>query len=248
MSFVCWKLTGENPECLFYTSCLTQHFADATSECIGFRSFFRYFFFLTSVWCEKPWERPTRWQIVLLSYYEDVVNLDCWFVFISSYSYLLLLLLLQKMNSVANTVEGGLSYLRRHLGDAALSEEDGSSDGSFDPKVFWSVNALIFCIVVGSCAWFCCFGGREMLLLQGANRINSDETYRQAVLEREQRKIEAKRDSLGKRRKRLLQSFQRHSVSMVSLHIPSQRKVPIGLRSALPFGRCRKFDCRQQKL
>jgi len=35
------------------------------------------------------------------------------------------------------------------------------------------------------------------------------------VLEREQRKIEAKRESPEKRRKRLLQSFQRHSVSMV---------------------------------
>ena len=128
------------------------------------------------------------------------------------------------MTSAAMAQEG-LSYLRRRLEDAVSTEDDGSSGGSFDPKVFWSVNALIFCIIVGSLVWFCCFGGHKILLLQEGNRTNSDEAFRQAVLERQQRKEAAKRESPEKRRKRLLQSFQRHSVSMVSSLVAIQRDV-----------------------
>ena len=54
------------------------------------------------------------------------------------------------------------------------------------------------------------------MYLTELGRINSDEAYRQNVLERRQRQIEARRDSPEKRRRRLLQSFQRTSVSMVS--------------------------------
>ena len=109
-----------------------------------------------------------------------------------------------------------LTFLRRRLEDALATETNASSSGdtAFDPKVFWSVNALIFCLVVVSCAWYCCFGGHVYLTELG--RINSDEAYRQNVLERRQRQIEARRDSPEKRRRRLLQSFQRTSVSMVS--------------------------------
>ena len=104
-----------------------------------------------------------------------------------------------------------LSFLRRRLEDTS---EAGGSEAAFDPKVFWSVNALIFCIIVLSCTWYCCFGGH--MLLSERSRSDSDEAYRRTVLERRQRQIEARRDSPEKRRKRLLQSFQRHSVSMVS--------------------------------
>ena len=100
-------------------------------------------------------------------------------------------------------------YLRRRLEDLS----DGGSEAAFDPKVFWSVNALIFCIIVGSCIWYRKFGH---LMLSDQGRNASDLAFRQSVLEREQRRLERKRDSPEKRRKRLMQSFQRQSVSMVS--------------------------------
>lgn len=103
------------------------------------------------------------------------------------------------------------AHVRRRLEDALESDED---EAAFDPKVFWSVNAVIVCIVAISCTWYCCFGGHRYLTEMG--RVNSDEAYRQSVLERRQRRQEAKRDSPEKRRKKLLQSFQRTSVSMVS--------------------------------
>ena len=117
------------------------------------------------------------------------------------------------MNSAL--VQDSLSFLRRRLqdNDPDVSSGEGGDDAAFDPKVFWSVNALIFCIIVGSCIWYCKFGS---LLLTEQSRNASDEAYRQTVLERRQRRLERKRDSPEKRRKRLMQSFQRQSVSMVS--------------------------------
>ena len=118
------------------------------------------------------------------------------------------------MNS--DLVQDSLSFLRRHLQEDDNSVDTASAssgDNAFDPKVFWSVNALIFFIIVGSCIWYCKFGN---LLLTEQSRSASDEAYRQTVLERQQRRLERKRDSPEKRRKRLTQSFQRQSVSMVS--------------------------------
>lgn len=111
-------------------------------------------------------------------------------------------------------VQDTLSFLRRRLEDADV-EGPVSNDGSasFDPKVFWSVNALIVCIIVGSCVWYCKYGS---FLLTEQGRNTSDEAFRQAVRERQQRQLERKRDSPEKRRKRLMQSFKRQSVSMVS--------------------------------
>jgi hypothetical protein len=113
--------------------------------------------------------------------------------------------------------------LRRRLEDALTPDE--GEDATFDPKVFWSVNAVIVCIVTLSCAWYCCLGGHQYLTEMG--RINSDEAYRQTVLERRQRQQEAKRDSPEKRRKKLLQSFQRTSVSMVSLSTSTEENYDI---------------------
>lgn len=49
-----------------------------------------------------------------------------------------------------------------------------------------------------------------------SDRQQSDEEYRQTVLQRRQRRIDAKRDTPERRRNKLLQSFQRRNVSMVS--------------------------------
>jgi hypothetical protein len=123
------------------------------------------------------------------------------------------------MNALWSSLEDGEAssaltlFLRRRLQEAGEDASSADDGAAFDPKVFWSVNALIFCIVVVSCSWYCCFGGQ--VYLTELSRANSDEAYRQTVLERRQRRLEARRDSPEKRRRRLLQSFQRTSVSMV---------------------------------
>lgn len=125
------------------------------------------------------------------------------------------------MKAPAASAQQLLSYIERHLEKEDLMQEDdpsssggGKDSNAFDPKEFWfwAVNALIFCVVVGFAIWYCCFGGYKLFL---TSPRNSDEAFRQNVLEREQRKQEKKRESPEKRRKRLLQSFQRKSVSMV---------------------------------
>lgn len=114
--------------------------------------------------------------------------------------------------STSGFVQESLSFLQRRLEDEG--DQQSGDSAAFDPKVFWSVNALIFCIVVFSCVWYCKFGGHLVFTEQGRNA--SDEAFRQTVMERQERERERKRDSPEKRRRRLLQSFQRQSVSMVS--------------------------------
>mmetsp|Transcript_9740 Transcript_9740/g.17159 ORF Transcript_9740/g.17159 Transcript_9740/m.17159 type:complete len:394 (+) Transcript_9740:194-1375(+) len=102
----------------------------------------------------------------------------------------------------------------------------------FDPKVFWSVNAFIFVLVVTTCGW-CWWGDKYGRRRQQQQRdqqnqqrfptlsafttmtaSESDEIYRRAVLERRERQAKAKIDTPEQRTKKLLKSFGKNQVRM----------------------------------
>ncbi|KAG7359024.1 anaphase-promoting complex subunit 11 ring-H2 finger domain containing protein [Nitzschia inconspicua] len=85
-------------------------------------------------------------------------------------------------------------------------------DEAFDPAVFWAVNAFIFVLFVSTIV-FCCYGSKWLYnFMEG--RQNSDEAYRQAVLERHRQRQEAKVQTPAQRTKKLLKSFDINKVSM----------------------------------
>jgi hypothetical protein len=95
------------------------------------------------------------------------------------------------------------------------SSGGGFGGGEFDPKVFWSVNAFIVVLLIGSCAWCYCYGGGKAFCLGSMNRTQSDQEYQRAVLQRRQREAEQTKDSPEKRKRKLAQSFQRNQVGMI---------------------------------
>jgi hypothetical protein len=95
------------------------------------------------------------------------------------------------------------------------SSGGGFGGGEFDHKVFWSVNAFIVVLLIGSCAWCYCYGGGKAFCLGSMNRTQSDQEYQRAVLQRRQREAEQTKDSPEKRKRKLAQSFQRNQVGMV---------------------------------
>ena len=108
----------------------------------------------------------------------------------------------------------------RSLADAVASEDtpeapsssSSSSEVSLDPKVFWPVNAFIFLLVIGACVFYC-RGGFDFFR---SARNESDETYQERLRRREQEAIERRRGTPEQRKRRLLRSFQRCKVQMVS--------------------------------
>jgi hypothetical protein len=95
--------------------------------------------------------------------------------------------------------------------------QDDSSGTSFDPNVFWFVNAFILVLICGTLFWCWRFGRQNWFLYDGTEgRQQSDEAYRQAVLRRQERQQQAKIDTPAQRTRKLLRSFQRHEVQMVS--------------------------------
>lgn len=96
--------------------------------------------------------------------------------------------------------------------DLLLSGEGGD----FDPRVFWCVNGFLFFMMVVVLLW-CCFSDKEWLTLMHERRQQTDETYQQTLRERRQQRQQAKVDTPEKRTYKLLRSFQRHKVQMVSL-------------------------------
>ena len=101
-----------------------------------------------------------------------------------------------------------------------LTGDDGSdapTSYSFDPKVFWSVNAFILVLFVTTVLW-CCFGDKSFFTLNPEERRQrSDEIYRRRILEQRRRQEEAQKETPAQRTRRLLRSFAKHEVQMVSI-------------------------------
>ncbi len=105
-----------------------------------------------------------------------------------------------------------------------LTGDDYSEDmgGSFDPKVFWCVNAFIFVLLVGTIVW-CCFCDKSWLFNVNPEerRQRSDEIYRRRILAQRQRQEQAKQETPAKRTKKLLKSFAQNKVQMVRKELSS---------------------------
>lgn len=87
-------------------------------------------------------------------------------------------------------------------------------DLEFEPKVFWSVNAFIFCVFMTMVLW-CCYGDKSFLTNIQTRQEDSDRAYQATLREREERRKRAKMQTPQQRRRKLLQSFRRHNVSMI---------------------------------
>eukprot|EP00529_Nitzschia_sp_RCC80_P001890 CAMPEP_0113482450 /NCGR_PEP_ID=MMETSP0014_2-20120614/22925_1 /TAXON_ID=2857 /ORGANISM="Nitzschia sp." /LENGTH=375 /DNA_ID=CAMNT_0000375967 /DNA_START=355 /DNA_END=1482 /DNA_ORIENTATION=- /assembly_acc=CAM_ASM_000159 len=101
-----------------------------------------------------------------------------------------------------------------------LNNDGGDSnndDTTFDPKVFWSVNAFILALFLTTICC-CCFGKKEWLDYfvydHESGRETSDMQYRRSVLQRQQRQQQSKVETPAQRTKKLLRSFRRHQVEM----------------------------------
>lgn len=93
---------------------------------------------------------------------------------------------------------------------------DDTTESSFDPSLFWSVNAFILILICGTLFWCYRFGRQNSFDVEGRRRESSDATYRASVLRRQERQNQAKIDTPAQRTRKLLRSFQRHEVRMVS--------------------------------
>jgi hypothetical protein len=97
------------------------------------------------------------------------------------------------------------------------SSSSYNKNATFDPKVFWCVNAFILVLVVTTLL-FCCFGKWKWLHYNSENgRQVSDEIYRQTVLQRQREQQEAKMESPVQRTRKLLNSFEVNHVQMVKI-------------------------------
>lgn len=97
----------------------------------------------------------------------------------------------------------------RHL------EENDSAE--FNPRVFWSVNAFIFALLISVCVWCYCFGGHEYIGNRERMRVASDQTFRTSVMRRREREHQARQETPEQRQKKLWRSFKRCQVHMVCL-------------------------------
>jgi len=87
--------------------------------------------------------------------------------------------------------------------------DPSQSNPDFDPRIFWSVNALILCLIILSGVW-CCFV--QKYFFNETDRLNQSDRIYQA---RRQRRLEAKNtENPEERRKQLLASFAKHKVQM----------------------------------
>ena len=84
----------------------------------------------------------------------------------------------------------------------------------FDPRVFWSVNGFIFCLFTAM-VLYCIYGDTSFLTNIQARQEDSDRVYQATLREREERRRQANMENPQQRRRRLLQSFRRHKVTMV---------------------------------
>jgi len=89
-------------------------------------------------------------------------------------------------------------------------------DDSFDPRVFWSVNALLLTLLLIFLVW-CYRGGAEKISIYLTREAAglSDAEYLERVRERREREAEEKKETPEQRLKSLKKSFQRNKVHMV---------------------------------
>jgi len=90
-------------------------------------------------------------------------------------------------------------------------------DDSFDPRVFWSVNALLLTLLLIFLVW-CYRGGAEKISIYLTREAAglSDAEYLERVRERREREAEEKKETPEQRLQSLKKSFQRNKVHMVS--------------------------------
>lgn len=114
------------------------------------------------------------------------------------------------------------SFLRSLLEDgdfvyvgenATVATESEYSNGVFDARVFWSVNAFILVMLTATCTWCFCFGGLKRM--EEFRLVDTDLQYQQRVRDRQERRLAARRSTPAKRLARLKRSFQRNKVQMV---------------------------------
>lgn len=90
-------------------------------------------------------------------------------------------------------------------------------DSSFDPRVFWSINALLITLLLIVLVW-CFRGGAEKIsnYLTREAAGSSDAIYLERLRERRERAAEEKKETPEQRLAKLKKSFQRNKVHMVS--------------------------------
>eukprot|EP00934_Nitzschia_sp_Nitz4_P006996 Nitzschia sp. Nitz4//scaffold278_size24532//5324//6238//NITZ4_008373-RA/size24532-augustus-gene-0.11-mRNA-1//1//CDS//3329545369//6986//frame0 len=123
-------------------------------------------------------------------------------------------------NSVSEVTVSLLHHLRRRLDstpEMAFNQTGDDTEvmmgGDFDPKLFWSVNGFIFFMLLSACLW-CCFADKDWLMNMHARRMQTEAEYQATLRERAEQRRLAKIVTPEQRRKRLLQSFARHKVTM----------------------------------
>jgi hypothetical protein len=122
--------------------------------------------------------------------------------------------------------------LARHLAETAANNEtaqdgDGidsdpdcaTTASSFNPTVFWSVNAFIFFMLLVACL-SCRYGNKFFQLLMFSQsdhraRTNSDLAFVRHQMARDARAAAAAKETPARRKQRLLDSFRRCQVAMV---------------------------------
>lgn len=101
------------------------------------------------------------------------------------------------------------SFLKQRL----LHESESSS---FDPRVFWSVNAMLITLLLIVLVW-CFRGGAEKISVYLTREAagSSDAAYLQRVRERREREAQEKMETPQERLETLKESFQRNKVHMI---------------------------------
>jgi hypothetical protein len=103
---------------------------------------------------------------------------------------------------------------------SSTNDNDAPDQDSFDPVVFWGVNIFLSFMLIVACTC-CCICGKKndwncnWLVNMHERRRQTDEEYRQRLRQQFQELQAAERDTPAVRKAKLLQSFQRHQVSMV---------------------------------
>jgi hypothetical protein len=103
--------------------------------------------------------------------------------------------------------------------DAASSSAAAAAAASFNPAVFWSVNAFLLCMLLATC-WSCRYGKKYLMIITRHSidhnaRHNSDLAFLRHQLAREAARAEQNTESPEQRKQNVLDSFRRCQVTMV---------------------------------
>jgi hypothetical protein len=109
--------------------------------------------------------------------------------------------------------------LLRFLQDQQDRPEE-SSQPTFNPVLFWSVNAIWVAVLATVLLWLCKFNGAERIAQwsESLARGDSDRAYRNRIEERRRLEQERRQVTPEKRRQLLKNYFQASGVQMVSYH------------------------------